>query len=230
MICTNTQRALFALMTLSVVCILGCVAPQTGIPPADPWGTPAPTAIDCPDGICPAPGTGGTGSGATSSGGIEVSRDGRYEVNELALTETKGGEQQSGPANCRCGADCQCPDTGTKQSPFCLPCQTPQASQAKPTATQPATTPVSTAAAEIKTGAFACERCKKPTVGKEWKEIWVDDGGRKTSLMCLCNKCFDAMTRQEREQTLRSFASRSNIDLESRPMLSEAIREVALGH
>lgn len=78
---------------------------------------------------------------------------------------------------------------------------------------------------EIKHGAFRCERCGRATVGRQWKEIWADDG---TSLLCLCRSCYESTTPTEREDVLRRFAARTKIDL-ANPAVEAAIKSAAAG-
>lgn len=78
---------------------------------------------------------------------------------------------------------------------------------------------------EIKHGAFRCERCGRATVGRQWKEIWADDG---TSLLCLCRTCYDTTTPAQREDVLRRFAARTKIDLDN-AAVEAAIKSAAAG-
>lgn len=78
---------------------------------------------------------------------------------------------------------------------------------------------------EIKHGAFRCELCGRATVGRQWKEIWADDG---TSLLCLCRSCYESTTPSQREEVLRRFAARTKIDL-ANPAVEAAIKSAAAG-
>lgn len=76
---------------------------------------------------------------------------------------------------------------------------------------------------EVKHGAFRCEACGRPTVGRQWKEIWADDG---TSLLAICRPCFDKSSPAQRETVLRAFATRTGLDL-ANPSIQSAIRTVS---
>ena len=209
------QHSAIVCALLSLACVLlcsGCVAPPEPIAP-DPWSpTPSAAPYDpaCPGGQCPTP--------AGDSLGIEISSGGLLGLNASATLETKSGPCPCGDScpcgdACQCGPDCEC---GTREQ--CVPCQPATKPASKPPTTKPDT------ANETKTGAFACERCKRPTVGLDWAEIWADDG---TSLLCLCRNCFDRASPAEREHYLKSFAARSGIDLQTRPAVAQAIADVS---
>lgn len=79
-----------------------------------------------------------------------------------------------------------------KDAPPCINCP-----QQKPAAAVGATaaTPASPLS-ESKEGVFGCLRCKERTVGRDWHELWADDG---TSLTFLCEKCWQATNVSERQ-------------------------------
>lgn len=249
--------AVLVLLAALVIPCLGCVTesePYQVNPFAAPADCPCPDgACPCPDGTCPGPnGTCPDGScpggqcpvpnqdASGGGGGTEISSDGRYQVNELALIETK-----SGPPCPAAGIDVITDDrpptgirdfetaTQIKQARPCPTCPLQvQPSQFVPLQIRPViqppqqARPAASVGDQVKTGAFRCEQCKRPTVGQQWQEIWADDG---TSLMCMCRDCFGRSSPAQREQVLRNFAARSSIDLSRRPAVETAIREAATG-
>ncbi|MEM9825099.1 MAG: hypothetical protein AAF958_00845 [Planctomycetota bacterium] len=73
-------------------------------------------------------------------------------------------------------------------------------------------------------GAFRCARCGQPTVGRDWHQVWADDG---TPLTCLCESCWRQLDPKAREFYMRSYAAKSGIRLEFRPVVSDSIRHAA---
>lgn len=65
--------------------------------------------------------------------------------------------------------------------------------------------PAGTSGETPRNGAFACERCKSPTVGRDWHEIWAGD----TSLLCVCKTCWGQMRPPERQSVLTQYAQRT---------------------
>jgi hypothetical protein len=224
--------AVIALFALMLIPCLGCVGdskPYEVNPFAAPGDCSCPDgACPCPDGSCPGPnGTCPDGScpggqcpapnqGASGGGGTEISSDGRYEVNQLALFETKTGAADSTVSEQSKEAG-RCPTCPPQFQPLQIRPAIPPPQTAKPTANP---------GDQVKTGAFRCEQCKRPTVGRDWKEIWADDG---TSLMCMCQDCYGRSSPAQREQVLRSYAARSSIDLSRQPAVESAIKEAAFG-
>lgn len=72
-------------------------------------------------------------------------------------------------------------------------------------------------------GVFVCQRCKRPTVGAGWHELWADDG---TPLTCLCESCWRALSPSQRAAELRKYANTQSIGGLS-PIVQTAIEQAA---
>ena len=169
----------------------------------------------CPPGCCPLP------RHDAEVQGIEIgSGESLHPVNALAQSEVKSSGS----------IDLQADEVKNGQ---CLPCQ--QQPIYRPTrqpsvrphvpVPQPVAVPVS-AADEVKQGRFTCERCKRPTVGRDWQEIWSDDG---TSILAMCRACYASATPAQREATFRSYLTRHGIDTAKRPYVEAAVRQAVRG-
>ncbi|WP_160168364.1 hypothetical protein [Novipirellula maiorica] len=72
-------------------------------------------------------------------------------------------------------------------------------------------------------GAFVCMRCGQPTVGRDWHEVWADDG---TPLTCVCERCWASMSPASRESITMQYARRQFGNYIS-PVVTARIREAA---
>lgn len=105
------------------------------------------------------------------------------------------------------------------------------ASNSATTMPPPATTRTPTAATcpdgncpqAVKEGTFACQRCKRPTVGAGWHELWADDG---TALTCLCETCWRALSPSQRAAELQKYAKTQTVGALS-PIVQDAIQSAA---
>jgi ribosomal protein L37AE/L43A len=213
-------RPYFAALTFVAACMFtGCVQPQPAPVQPDPFGFPQCQPGCCPDhcppgcppGCCPQ--QRGYFDGDTH--GVEVGAGGSgYPVNSLAQNETKSGVTVDGDSE--------------EKNGICLPCQ-PAVPYHQPQSHQLAAQPprLVSPANEVKQGTFRCEKCQRPTVGRDWQEIWADDG---TSLMCMCKECYRTSTPLQREVVLRNFLSRTGIDPKKRPSIEAAVREASRGY
>lgn len=138
----------------------------------------------CPDGVCPLPQQPWTPP--SNAGSSEPAN----EVNADALDEVKSGPDCM---NCapRYPAGPAYPTTPT--SPLVLPSSYRQPAEQ---VEQP------------RTGAFQCERCKRPTVGDQWQEVWSDDG---TPLTFMCRRCWEETNVEQRVAVLENYLKRSGI-------------------
>jgi hypothetical protein len=135
------------------------------------------------------------------NGSIEVGAPRNGDVNAAALEETKN---QTGCVPCQ-------------RRPIALRPVVLQPAQVQPTASvSSADTP--------RTGAFQCDRCKQPTVGEDWQEIWADDD---TPLTCLCRDCWASMSPTQRTESLKAFATRSQLNKSQTFYARAAIEEHA---
>lgn len=137
--------------------------------------------------------------GSEGSTGVEISSNGSSpNIDELAANEVKRDE--------------------------CLPCRTPS------TPLRPLINPQelgpqhSLVAEQVKHGAFGCEICQKPVVGRDWEDLWTDEG---MSLHCMCRSCFAKADVNQRQNAFTSFLSRANPSLVKQPWVQAAIREAS---
>ncbi|MEP3930985.1 hypothetical protein, partial [Rhodopirellula bahusiensis] len=79
-------------------------------------------------------------------------------------------------------------------------------------------------AESVKQGIFACQRCKRPTVGAGWHELWADDG---TALTCLCETCWRTMSPNQRAAELMRYAKTQTVGSLS-PIVQDAIENAAM--
>lgn len=220
------------------VCVLtGCTQPAAPQYQPDPFGYPGLPGYcppggqcqpgqcppgQCPPGCCPLPRHDAEVQGIEIGGAAPL-----HPVNSLAQSEVKS----SGPISST-DPPAASPADEVKNGQ-CLPCQQqpiyrPMRQpivQPQVPAARPAATSVS-AANEVKQGRFLCERCKKPTVGRDWQEIWSDDG---TSILAMCRSCYASSTPAQREATFRTYLARHNIDPAKRPYVEAAVQQAARG-
>lgn len=172
--------------------------------------TPFPSQPSCPDGICPLP-NGSVGP----NGSIEFGDPREGGINANALEEPKGdiddADRQAG-----------CPTCPQLRRPMVRPVMLVSTPASRPTVATKAQTPVPLDAP--REGAFQCQRCKKPTVGEQWQELWADDG---TPMTCLCRNCWHAMKPEQRESQLRSYVAKSKLSPSSAFYVNAAIKEFA---
>lgn len=211
---------------LALCVFTGCV--QTAATPyqPDPFGYPGLPGYCPPDGQCQ-PGQCPPGQCPPSCcplprhdaevQGIEIGGSAPlHPVNSMAQSEVKS----SGPIS---STD---PPADEVKNGQCLPCQQPiYRPIIQPQA--PAAKPSVSAANEVKQGRFHCSNCKKPTVGRDWQEIWSADG---VSLLCMCKQCYARSTPAQREATFRTYLARHNIDTRTRPYVEAAVQQAARGY
>jgi len=214
------------------VCVLtGCTqsaAPQ--YPQPDPFGYPGMPGYcppggqcqpgQCPPGQCP-PGCCPLPRQEAEVQGIEIGGSGSpHPVNALAQSEVKSSgsidPQADEVKNGQC-LPCQ-------QQPIYRPMRQPIMHPHVPVP-QPAAVPVS-ATEEVKEGRYQCERCKKPTVGRDWQEVWCDDG---TSILAMCRRCYANSTPAQREASFRAYLKSGGIDPSKRPYVEAALMQAARG-
>jgi hypothetical protein len=208
-------RMIHALLVASLCFhVCGCVVPPPpdAQPAVDPFqiqpnpNLPGGFDPNCPGGQCPIQ------TGGDSSTGIEVGLTEPVDVDAIAANEVKRSEAE----NC----------LPCLRRPFARPAQQPTAQPQGPQLT-PTSTRVqakSSAADEIKHGAFRCEICGNAVVGDEWEDLWSEDG---MSLHCICRNCFAKSTASQREAALKRFVSRSDPDLMQLPTIQHAIKEAS---
>jgi ribosomal protein L37AE/L43A len=214
------------ILAVLVMAGVGCVSSDVSAPAvADPFCHP-----DCQPGFCPPdqcpPGCCPPQRGDYESHGIEVGADAPYPVNAYAQNETKSMGTM--------GTSIDSPDDDIKTG-NCIPCRQPVVPHHHPAMAPQRIVPQPTIAPqravspadEVKQGSFQCEKCKRPTVGQQWQEIWADDG---TSLLCICKECYRTSTPLQREVVLRNYLSRSGIDPATRPLLEATIKEASRGY
>lgn len=221
-------RLLAATLVVAACLLTGCTpaaSPQPSQP--DPFGYPS-TPDYCPPGLCQPgqcppncpPGCCPTPRHSDEVQGIEVGTASPHPVNSMAQNEVKGGTTQAAPD----------PSADEIKTGPCLPCQ--QQPLYRP-ARQPNLQPLAhvplpdSATHEVKQGRFACERCKQPTVGRDWQEIWSDDG---TSILAMCRRCYATATPAQREATFRGYLARHGVDPAKRPYVEAAVMQAVRGH
>jgi hypothetical protein len=118
------------------------------------------------------------------------------------------------PQRCEC-PDCKCLDCTGPGCGCCADCPPGQCTTGNCSA-------VGTPDDQIpREGVFSCQRCKRPTVGAQWHELWAADD---TSLTCLCESCWRSLSPDQRSTELQKYArERSRGELS--PVVSDAIRE-----
>lgn len=211
----------------------------------DPFATPCPTYPNpnCPDGRCPIP-----DYQSAETFGHEVESAGSHPVNTEAAEEVKSQCPtcpQSTPS-VRIRRPTSVPYTTRAPNRYSPVPLAPgeiflgwgSIRPATPQYLTPSTMPRPATPAVIdcpdcelsvekpREGAFACQRCKRKTVGSQWHELWADDG---TPLTCLCESCWQSITPSERRSHLEAYARRSIRGGVLSPITQQAIGQ-AVGH
>lgn len=162
-------------------CCCPCCNGEQCCPFDDPNCVPGQPCDPCPDGVCP----------LRPAGNIEIGEAREGNVDTSKLNEVKDGV----------GVCPTCPNRPTVSPPAVrVPVPSPTF--------VPNPAPTMTANTEIRQGVFRCSRCNKPTVGEDWHELWTDDD---TSLMCLCESCWQVSTAAEKRAYLSAHVESSNL-------------------
>jgi hypothetical protein len=186
----------------------GCHCPDCGCAPGQcpgqcPDGVCPPD--QCPGGQCPAP----TSQSSGTFGGVEIGGFPAAPVDSISQSETKTGPP--------CPT---CPNVSPSSvSPFgtVTPATiTPRPARPQPPQATPKTSPLD----EPKTGNFACQACKRTTVGQAWRELWTDDG---RSILAICRDCDATLAPEAREAVLRRYLTASGIDVDRDPSMHAAV-------
>jgi hypothetical protein len=180
----------------------GCHCPDCGCAPGQCPGQ-CPDGVchpdQCPGGQCPAP----TSQSSGTVGGVEIGGFPAAPVDSISQTETKTGPP--------------CPTC-----PNVSPATNPTAPQLSPSAPPRLRVipPKISALDEPKTGNFACQACKRTTVGQAWRELWTDDG---RSILAICRDCDRTLTPEAREAVLRRYLTSAGIDVDRDPSMHAAV-------
>lgn len=123
-----------------------------------------------------------------------------------------GGQCPDCPGG-QCPTGAVCADEPVISGP-CLPCGLPSHIPAvvqrplvvRPSAVRPATQvdPLR----EVKTGSFACQRCRRSVVGDGWHELRTNEGD---SVLLMCRSCWAQSSFAEREACLRNYLARNGL-------------------
>ena len=154
----------------------------------------------CPGGQCPL---------QPNVGNIEIGepREGKIDID--ALTEPKTGECVSCPRRpSRPAVWYSQPQPTVFHQPAISPTVTPVSQPASTVSEEPATKAFGKPFDGAREGAFACDRCRRATVGEEWKELWTDDD---TPLTCLCQQCWRESSAIEKREILNAYVERSEL-------------------
>lgn len=236
---------LAAMMMVMVGCVsIGTPTNDQQVQPNPFDDSPAmPSCPNCPDGNCPFP------QQQASSLGQEIQSNASTLVNVEAANESKGQNCPNCPQ--RPSRPVIVQRTPAAVQPTVQPSRTvtgvwppirlrpgevllsvgpprpvqPAASRVMPRPALPSAAPAPSRRTDpdIREGVFACQRCGRSTVGREWHEVWADDD---TPLTCLCNDCWYAISPAERSAELQRFA-RGRIRGDLSPIIKDAIREAS---
>ena len=187
-----------------------------------PFDSQCHSTPDCPGGVCPLP------SDSYETGSIEVGEPRNSDVNSDKLNEVKDQGCVS------CPSQISYPSHVVRYPrPFVpiyrptpvwhpTPKPAPKPAVITPAVHKPATAKPAKQNDGVREGVFHCVRCKKPTVGRQWHELWTDHG---TPLTCLCEGCWQRTSASEKREHLHRYAHSVYISPATKFYVEETIRE-----